>query len=225
MARQRELENSRPTSPDAWSLAGGIVVLDKPEMRCPYCGKGFQCNRTYLVNTSRNRVVMAIAGNQRILSSEWHPHVSGGCICMGNAPDALTALTMGLNHGNGYIDVGKWVLEQGHDCPNNPSQPRVYCSLCGQAAYMRECSIIDSGGYACVGCTTRHLRECESCHGRSWPELMMRRTHDSDTIVEPWVWFHRECVPEGLGVCTGCETLHDPDNLTDALCAACRGGA
>lgn len=222
--RRREVESSRPNDPNAWTLGPGVVLLDKPEMRCPYCGEGFQCDRTYLVNTRRNRVAFAAKGGSWVPNSEWHPHVSGTSICMGNAPDALTALTMGLNHGNGYIDVGKWVLEQGHDCPNNPSQPRVYCSLCGQAAYMRECSIIDSGGYACVGCTTRHLRECESCHVTGWPERMVRRSHDSDVLAEPWVWFHNSCVPEGLSWCAACETVFDADTIVGGLCLVCRGG-
>ena len=224
MARQREYANQTPASRDAWTLAQGVVVLDKPEMRCPYCGEGFQCDRTYLVNTRRNRVVFAARGGSYVRSSEWHPHVSDASICMGNAPDALTALTMGLNHRNGYIDVGKWVLEQGHDCEGNPSQPRICCGLCSQAANMRECTQINERVYACVRCITQHLRECQSCHVTGWPERMVRRSHDSDVLAEPWVWFHNSCVPEGLSWCAACETVFDADTIVGGLCLACRGG-
>ena len=223
IATQQGLLSKNPKSSEEWRLGDRFAILDRPDHLCPYCHKGFRGRTTYLVDTFNNKVAFAIENGEPKSTSHCHPHVTGyGSICMGNASDAISALTVGLNPSSAYFEVGNWVVEQGHVCDENPNRPMKYCYVCWRFQGLHEMVEIFNYNFLCRTCVSDHLKECSHCHQFDFAENMVRRTHDSDTIVEPWVWFHRTCIPEGLEVCEGCDTLFD--TLTNSICRSCEGG-
>lgn len=117
-SKVQKLKENKEAS--GWGFTNGMVIFRDPKMLCPFCKKTFPSGRIWLASTRSNSLLMAWKMNgTRVPQGSYlfHPNAPsvGGKICMGDAPDAPTALFAGLNPGPGYHS-NHFVWELGHKC-------------------------------------------------------------------------------------------------------------
>lgn len=221
LERKREYLE-KPENEYAWSLRRGIVVLDKPELLCPFCSQGFKVSRIYVVDTFRKSVLYCAeemgSGTRQVILHRCHPHVGdGGSICMGSSEDAIQALTMGLNPGNGFFNVPDWVIEMGHKCSKNPNDPLFRCNLCRELVRTSSTTVTRTGGTICSACTAARTALCAGCKERDYLENMWVNKMNIPGVE--WLFIHQACIPAEAKQCLDCETAY-----MDETCPRCFGG-
>lgn len=120
-----------PESSHRFQIPAGMFFF--PEGRCPYCQGSIRSNRIWKLRRASVEGVWKLSGRGRrrkVLPIDLygmtsiHPHVSGRSVCMGENPDAATALFLGMYPRGAYWTRRdrwfNWLLRTwNHDCPED----------------------------------------------------------------------------------------------------------
>lgn len=208
-----------------WALHPKIQIALQPTFLCPFEGcREALISKLLLVlwnDGFHSRILQVWEPNcseenptWKNVTAEWqHPHVNGkNDICMGDSPDALTALTLGLNPKGNYSDrpVDEWLETWlDHDCPHNIS--KISCDVCGdsypedeQIQYLDNLRI-----WVCDHCLDNYYG-CEACGSY---------VHGDDAHSSPngTATYCESCFGERYQYCPGCDEAVRLEEVSEVI--------
>ena len=101
----------------SWTLDPGVFIIEKPQMKCPFCSHIWTSLMSCLVRG--DKVVKMWIRDQPVYVTYSHPHVgSEGLICFGSCSrsDPSEPLVTAINPRSSYVNFEEWLYKIGHYC-------------------------------------------------------------------------------------------------------------